>query len=486
MASSDPELVIPLLIDGKEDFGSETFDVVSSKTGKVCWKAVSSSSEDATRAVEAAQRAFPLWSKTKPQQKQKILFKAADILESRITEYGGIMETEMGGAVGPIHYWMLPKGVRFLRDIANHIPLMGGNIPTVEAEGTSAMVWKEPYGVILGISPWNAPFVLGMRAAATAIATGNTTVIKGSELSPRCYWALGQAFQDAGLPAGVLNIIYCKASDGAAVTNTMIRHPAVKKINFTGSTDVGRKIARTCGENLKPCLMELGGKNSAIVCADADLQKAARDCIVGAVQHSGQICMSTDRIIIHADIADQFLETLKAALTSLASSTPDPTYLVSSASKSRLQGVVSKALSEGASSLLGLTEQLQPKESDENSPVIFAPMIIGDIKEDMQLWREENFGPVAAYRIARSDEEAIAMANDTEYGLSTAVFTKDLRRGFAIAKQLESGAVHINSMTVRDETALPMGGVKGSGWGRFNTVLGMEEFLVAKSVTWDD
>lgn len=486
MASSDPELVVPLIIDGKEDLGSETFDVVSAKTGKVCWKAVSSNSQDATRAVEAAQKSFPSWSKTKPQQKQKILFKAADILESRIKEYGGIMETEMGGDVGPVHFWVLPTAVRFLRDIASHIPLITGTIPTVENEGTSAMVWKEPYGVVLGISPWNAPFALGMRAAATAIATGNTTVIKGSELSPRCYWALGQAFQDAGLPAGVLNIIYCKASDGAAVTNTMIRHPAVKKINFTGSTDVGRKIARTCGENLKPCLMELGGKNNAIVCADADLQKAAKECIVGAVLHSGQICMSTDRIIIHADIADKFLEILKATLINLALSAPAPPYLVNAAAKSRLQTVISQALSGGASSLLDGTEQLQPNQKDEPTPVIFAPMIIGDIKEDMALWTDENFGPVAAYRIAKSDEEAIAMANDTEFGLAAAVFTQDLRKGFAIAKQLESGAVHINSMSVRDEPALPMGGVKNSGWGRFNTVVGMEEFLVPKSITWDN
>lgn len=154
MASSHQELIIPLIIDGKEDVGSELFDVVSPKTGKVCWKAVSSSSEDATRAVEAAQRSFPSWSKTKPQQKQKILLKAADILESRITEYGGIMETEMGGDVGPVHFWVLPTAVRFLRDIASHIPLITGGIPTVEDQGTSAMIWKEPYGVILGISPW--------------------------------------------------------------------------------------------------------------------------------------------------------------------------------------------------------------------------------------------------------------------------------------------------------------------------------------------
>ncbi|KAF7927930.1 hypothetical protein BELL_0059g00010 [Botrytis elliptica] len=486
MASSHQELIIPLIIDGKEDVGSELFDVVSPKTGKVCWRAVSSSSEDATRAVEAAQRSFPSWSKTKPQQKQKILFKAADILESRITEYGGIMETEMGGAVGPVHFWVLPTAVRFLRDIASHIPLITGGLPTVEEQGTSALIWKEPYGVILGISPWNAPFALGMRAAATAIATGNTTVIKGSELTPRCYWALGQVFQDAGLPAGVLNVIYCKTSDGATVTNTIIRHPAVKKINFTGSTDVGRKIAHTCGENLKPCLMELGGKNNAIVCADADLQKAAKECIVGAVLHSGQICMSTDRIIIHADIAEQFLEILKATIINLASSVSAPPYLVNAAAKSRLQGVVSKALSEGASSFVGDIEQLHPREGDGATPVIFAPMIIGDIQDEMALWQDENFGPVAAYRIAKSDEEAIAIANNTEFGLVAAVFTKDLRKGFAIAKQLEAGAVHINSMSVRDEPALPMGGVKNSGWGRFNTMLGMEEFLVAKSVTWDD
>ncbi|KAF7868668.1 hypothetical protein EAF04_005198 [Stromatinia cepivora] len=215
-------------------------------------------------------------------------------------------------------------------------------------------------------------------------------------------------------------------------------------------------------------------------------KKLPWNVILGGVLHSGQICMSTDRIIIHADIADKFLEILKATFSAIASSAPDPPLVVNDAAKARLQGMVSKALSEGASSLLGGTEQLQPKETNGSSPVIFTPMIIGDIKEDMPLWRDENFGPVVAYRIAKSDEEAIEMANNTEYGLSAAVFTQDLRKGFAIAKQLESGAVHINSMSVRDEPALPIGGVKKSGWGRFNTVLGMEEFLIAKSVTWDD
>ncbi|KAA8567390.1 hypothetical protein EYC84_010410 [Monilinia fructicola] len=391
MTASNPELVIPLIIGGKEDNGSSTFDVVSATTGKVCWKAASASSEDAIRAVEAAKKAFPSWSKVKPREKQKILFKTADILESRSTEYGNIMQMEMGGAASPVHGFILPTG-----------------------EGHSAMIWKEPYGVILGIGPFNAPFALGMRAAATAIATGNTTVLKGSELTPKCYWALGKVFHDAGLPAGVLNIIYVKSADGAAVTNTIIRHPAVRKINFTGSTDVGSKIAQSRHR----------------------------------MYHRG---------------AREFWSDI-----------------------SRLQEVVAKALSEGASSLLGDTEQLKPKETDGTSPVVFTPMIIGDIKEDMPLWRDENFGPVVAYMIAKSDEEAIDMANDTEYGLSAAVFTQDLRKGFTIAKQLESGAVHINSMSVRDEPALPMGGVKKSGWGRFNTVLGMEEFLVAKSVTWDD
>ncbi|PQE22684.1 aldehyde dehydrogenase family protein [Rutstroemia sp. NJR-2017a BVV2] len=420
---SPRDLVIPLLIDGKEDNASGTFDVVSAKTGKACWKAATASTEDAIRAVKAAENAFPSWSKTKPAEKQRILFRAAELLESRISEYGEIMQMEMGGDKRPVQGWVLPNSVSYLRDIASHIPVMTGSALTSGDEGTSAMIWKEP----------NAPYALGMGAAATAIATGNTTVLKGSELSPRCYWALGQVFQEAGLPSGVLNIIYCKSSDSEEVVSTMIKHPAVRKVNFTGSTDVGRKVARTCGEFLKPCLMELGEKNSAIVLADADLQKAARECIVGAVLHSGQICMSTDRIIIHTDIAEEFLQIFKSTLVALVSSAPDSPYLVTAASKSRLQELVSAALADGASSLL---------DNDQSSPVIFTPMIIGDIQEDMKLWRhEEAFGPVAAYAIAQNDDEAVKMANDTEHGLSAAVFTQDLRKGFAIAKRLQSGLV---------------------------------------------
>ncbi|TGO58023.1 hypothetical protein BCON_0059g00020 [Botryotinia convoluta] len=418
MAESNPEFVVPLIIDGKEENGSSTFNVVSPFT-----------------AVEVAKRAFPSWSRFKPLEKQKLLFKAADLLESRITKYGNIMQTEMGGLERVVHGWILPFAVEVLRDVASHIPLVTGNVTTSKGEGQSAMIWKEPFGVILGIGPFNAPFALGMRAAATAIATGNTTVLKGSELTPKCYWALGKVF-----------------------------HDAVWKVNFTGSTEVGSKIARTCGENLKPCLMELGGKNSAIVCADADLQEAATECIVGGFLHSVQICMSTDRIIIHADIAGRFLDILKVVFSAMAVSatfTSAPPHVVNAAARSRLQEVISKSLSEGASSLVGGTEQLQPQETDSTSPVIFTPMVIGDVRDDMQLWQEESFGPVLAYRIAKSDEEAIAMANNTE-------------------------AVHINTMSVRDEPALPMGGMKKSDWGRFNTIIGMEEFLVAKTVTWDD
>ncbi|PQE20284.1 aldehyde dehydrogenase family protein [Rutstroemia sp. NJR-2017a BBW] len=333
---SQRDLVIPLLIDGKEDNGSGTFDVISAKTGKPCWKAATASTKDAIRAVKAAENAFLSWSKTKPAEKQRILFKVAELLESRISEYGEIMQMEMGGDKRPVQGWVLPNSVSYLRDIASHIPVITGSVPTSGDEGMLHMHWACEL----------QPLQLQLFSKA------------------RNYHQDVTGHWEAGLSSGVLNIIYCKSSDSEEVVNAMIKHPAVRKVNFTGSTDVGRKVARTCGEFLKPCLMELGGKNSAIVLADADLQDAARECIIGAALHSGQICMSTDRIIVHADIAEDFLQILKSTLLTLVSLAPDPPYLVTAASKSRLQELVSAALADGASCLVGGTEQLRKTEKD--------------------------------------------------------------------------------------------------------------------------
>ncbi|CAL5867270.1 uncharacterized protein PFLUO_LOCUS1485 [Penicillium psychrofluorescens] len=473
---------VPLIINGKEEISTATFDVISPYTNQPCWSAAAATPQDAIRAVEAADAAFAAWSQTKPAARRDILLKAADILEERLEQNAEYMRTEMGADHGASQMFVVPLAIRMLRDVAGRITSICGSVPVVEAEGQSAMVFKEAMGVILGIVPWNAPYVFGIRSAACALAAGNTTILKTSELTPRCYWAIGRAFADAGLPAGCLNILSCRPQDAPEVVNAMIEHPAVRKINFTGSTAVGRKIARACGQSLKPCLMELGGKNSSIVCADADLKTAVQGVLAGAFLNSGQICMATDRILVHSSIAAAFIDALKSALAAGAEASSLPPTLVNTASKTRVEALISNALAGGAHFISGSADINLPADSG----VRMAPAVLGGVREEMALWQKEAFASVAACMIFDNEDEAIRLANGSGYGLSASVFTEDLRKGLAIAKRLQSGAVHINSMTIHDEPVLPHGGVKNSGWGRFNAAEGLNEFLVTKSVTWMD
>jgi acyl-CoA reductase-like NAD-dependent aldehyde dehydrogenase len=294
-------LVVPLWINGIEESSLSTFEIINPKSGQPCWNAASATSDDALRAIAAADKAFVSWSKSKPARRMEILLNTATILEQNSAEYAMYMATEMGAEIPVAQFFMLPLAVSMLRDIAGRTVSICGSVPQCQQEGQSAIVFKEPYGVSLGIVPWsvsvgvrsqpassvdsrsrNAPYVFGVRSAATAIATGNTAILKGSELTPRCYWAIGKAFHEAGLPAGVLNVLSCPASKAEEIVNVMIENPAVRHVDFTGSRLVGQKVARMCGQNLKPCLMELGGKNSALVLEDADIQKAVDACVAGA------------------------------------------------------------------------------------------------------------------------------------------------------------------------------------------------------------
>ncbi|KAJ9486369.1 hypothetical protein VN97_g6959 [Penicillium thymicola] len=481
MTIQTTDFTVPLLINGHEEIIPKTFPVTSPYTNTTIWTASAATPQDAIRAVEAADAAFPSWSQTKPTVRRDILFKAADLLEARLDTNAEYMRQEMGADVGASAGFVVPLGVRMLREVASRITSICGSVPVVETEGQSAIVYKEAMGVILGIVPWNAPYVFGIRSAACALAAGNTTVLKSSELTPRCYWAIGRAFEDAGLPAGCLNIIHCAPQDAPEVVNAMIEHDAVRKINFTGSTAVGRKIARACGQNLKPCLMELGGKNSSIVCQDADLQTAVQGVLAGAFLNSGQICMATDRILVHTSILPSFTDALQKALAAGAAASALPPTLVNTASKTRVEALIANAVSAGAHFISGSADSVPT-----DSGVRMAPAVLGGVKEDMALWQEESFASVAACMPFDSEDEAIRLANGSGYGLSASIFTEDLRRGLAMARRIQSGAVHINSMTIHDEPALPHGGVKNSGWGGFNTDEGLNEFLVTKSVTWMD
>jgi acyl-CoA reductase-like NAD-dependent aldehyde dehydrogenase len=290
-------VVVPLLINNRPLTTSTPFDVVNPSSGESIWQASGAAPEEAIQAVTSAQSAFPGWSKTKPAIRRDVLLRTATILARRRDELGEYMKSETGAA-DPFVDFNLTTAIEMLTDVAGRISTITGTVPTASAEGTSAMVLREPYGVILGIAPWNAPYILGLRAALFALGAGNTVVLKGSELSPRCYWAIGDVFREAGLPDGCLNVIYHRPRDAAEVTQKLIAHPAVKKINFTGSTAVGSIVGALAGKHLKPVLMELGGKASAIVLDDADLDLAAQQCALGAFLHVSHFRLSLLLVLV--------------------------------------------------------------------------------------------------------------------------------------------------------------------------------------------
>ena len=327
-------------------------------------------------------------------------------------------------------------------------------------------------------APRNAPYILATRSVIFPIAAGNTAILKGSELCQRTMWALCSVFIEAGLPAGVLNLLFHAPANAPAITQQLIAHPAVKKINFTGSTMVGRIIGRLAGEHLKPVLLELGGKAPAIVWEDADLDNAAAQCALGAFLNSGQICMSTERILVHKNVRAEFEKKLVAAIEHIFGGGQDAPILINASAVTKNKSLLADALSKGARVLYGNPDAV------ESTPTRMRPVVITDVTPEMDIYKTESFGPTVAVYEIETEEEALRIANDTEYGLTSAVFTEDLRRGLRFAREIETGAVHINNMTVHDESALPHGGAKASGYGRFNAATGLAEWVRTKTVTF--
>lgn len=291
-------------------------------------------------------------------------------------------------------------------------------------------------------------------------------------------WGIGSVFQEAGLPDGVLNIIFHSPANAAAVTSSLIANEHVKKINFTGSTMVGRIIGKLAGEHLKPVLLELGGKAPAIVWEDADLDLAAQQCMLGAFLNSGQICMSTEKIIVHKDVAAAFGDKLASAVQNMFPADADAPVLIHQPAVDKNKKLLQDATAKGATLLHG------DLAATESTATRMRPVIIKGVTAEMDLYRTESFGPSVALYVVDSEEEALRIANDTDYGLTSAVFTEDLRRGLRLAKGIEAGACHINSMSVHDEAVLPHGGAKASGYGRFNANVGLDEWVRTKTITY--
>ncbi len=469
------------LIDGEERHaeGKATFDRHDPVTKEVATRAPASSVRDAISAVEAAAAAFPAWSKTSPAARRAIMNKAADILDSKTPDFIALMIKETG-STGPWGGFNVFFAAGLIREAAAMTTQITGDIIPTNKPGSLAMGMRQARGVCFGMAPWNAPVILGVRAVAMAIACGNSVVLKASEMCPATHRLIGQCFLDAGLPKGVLNVVTNAPKDANAVVKAIIAHPAVKHINFTGSSAVGKIIALLAAEQLKPVLLELGGKAPLLVLDDADIDAAVNATIFGSFMNQGQICMSTERIIVDNKIADEFVSKLTARAAKLPAGNPRDKVvlgsLVTEEAAIKMDGLISDAVSKGAKLSVG---------GKRNGSIVEATLL-DSVHDKMRIYNEESFGPVKPIIRVSGDEEAIRVANDTEYGLSAAVFSRDIKRAMDVAARIESGICHINGPTVSDEGQMPFGGVKASGYGRFGGTAAISEFTVLRWITIED
>jgi vanillin dehydrogenase len=462
----------PLLIGGEwtEASGGTTFERLDPFTGEAVTVAAAAGREDARRACDAAAAAFGEWSSTPPGTRRVVLTKAADILMERAGEIASIMTEEVGGTFG----WGMfncDLASRMLREAAAQTYSVTGEVIPSDVPGALAMGVRQPVGVVVGMAPWNAPVILSTRAVATPLAYGNTVVLKASEHCPRTHAAVARAIADAGVPAGAINLVLHSAADAPDVVDELIAHPAVRRVNFTGSTRVGKIIAMKCAEHLKRCLLELGGKAPQVVLADADLEAAADAASFGAFMNSGQICMSTERIVADRSVADAIGAKLAERAAKLVVGDPRDQGtmigpVINDAARERIVELIADAREKGADVLAG-------GEADGN---LITPTVLANVTPEMRIYSEESFGPVVTIVPVEGDEEAVRAANDTEYGLAAAVFGEDVDHALEIARRIESGICHVNASTVHDEPQMPFGGVKASGWGRFGGSAAVQEF----------
>jgi benzaldehyde dehydrogenase (NAD) len=470
---------VNLLIAARELGAADgrTFDRTDPVTGLVATRAAAATIGDAVAAVEAAQAAFPAWSNTGPNERRAKLNAAADMLQARAENFAALMMAETGSTKG----WALfnvTLAAGMLREAAAMTTQITGEVIPSDKPNNLAMAVRQPAGVCLGIAPWNAPVILGVRAIAMPLACGNTVVLKASETCPGTHALIGQVLRDAGLPAGVVNVVTNAPADAAKVVETLIAHRAVRRVNFTGSTAVGRIVAELAARHLKPALLELGGKAPLVILDDADLDEAVKAAAFGAFMNQGQICMSTERIVVDTKVADAFVEKFAAKAKSLPVGDPRSGNvvlgaMVSDAAAAKVRALVEDATAKGAVLAAG----------GDAKGVVMPATILDHVTPAMRAYGEESFGPMVTVVRVNGDEEAIRIANDTEYGLSAAVFSRDIARALGVAKRIESGICHINAPTVHDEAQMPFGGMKASGYGRFGGKAAIDAFTELRWIT---
>ncbi len=453
------------------------FTRMNPMTGEVASSAAAMKAADIPAIAARAAAAFPAWAAQGPNARRAVLMKAAAALEARKDAFVAAMMAETGSTMGWAMFNLgLAAGI--VREAAALTTQITGEVIPSDKPGCISMALKEPVGVILGIAPWNAPIILGVRAIAVPLACGNAVILKASEMCPQTHSLIIEAFAEAGFPEGVVNVVTNAPDDAADVVGALVDAPEVKRINFTGSTGVGRIIAKRAAEHLKPCLLELGGKAPMIVLADADLDEAVKAAAFGAFMNQGQICMSTERIIVVEAVADAFAAKFGAKASSLASGDPREGKtplgaVIDQKTVTHVNSLIDDAVAKGAKVLSG----------GKGDSVLMPATVVDGVTAAMNLYRDESFGPVVAMIRARDADHAVELANDTQYGLSAAVFTRDIAQGLTIARRIQSGICHVNGPTVHDEAQMPFGGVGASGYGRFGGKQGIDSFTETRWIT---
>lgn len=476
---SSPHILKGMYINGQWVTPAGTFDDINPSDGSVWAKARDGGMSEARSAIDAAQAAFPAWSTLMFQERAEYMLKIADIIKRRQTDYASANQGEAGGWFGK---GMFEAGyaVEVFRAAAAMCYQSVGEILPSE-HGKLSTAQRVPMGVISVISPWNMPCILTARGFAFPMAAGNTIVLKPSEDTPFCGGLFfAEVLEEAGVPPGVFNVVTSSRDRVAEMGDELVENPLIKGISFTGSTPVGRSIAAKAGAHLKKCCVELGGKDSLIVLDDADMERATSSASFGGFMHQGQICMSVEKVLVHESIYHDFLAQLKARVAKLKmGDTGDKSNvigpLINDRQVERVASQIEDAVAKGAKVEIG----------GGVSGRFVQPTILTNVDTSMKVWQDETFGPVVVVVPFSTDDEAIALNNDTEYGLSSGIITRNEARALAMSKRLETGMCHVNCSSVNDEPHVPFGGSKASGVGRHGGRWSMETFTETRWITLD-
>lgn len=465
-------------IGGRSVATPRMFDDLNPSDGSVWARVPDGGLAEARAAVDAAQAAFAAWSGLPFTQRSHLLIKVAEVFERRKMEVVEALQGEGGGWFGKGMFEAGYVPEVFYAAAASNYAAIGEVMPSEHNKFSMAV--RRPMGVVTVISPWNFPVLLTARGIAFAIAAGNSVVLKPSEETPYCGGLLfAEIFKEAGVPDGVLNVVTCSRENVQVVGDELIDNPRVKGISFTGSTPVGRMIAARAGAHLKKACVELGGKDALIVCDDADMERATAAANFGSFMHQGQICMSVEKVLVHEKIFEPFVKRFveRASKLKMGDTTQDKGNiigpLINDKQAAKVKAQIDDALAKGATLALG----------GKVSGRFVEPTILLGVTPDMLLYQEETFGPVVPVIPFRTDDEAVAIANDTEYGLSSGVISRDEHRALAIAQKLDTGMCHVNCSSVNDEPHVPFGGSKASGLGRHGGRWSHETFTETRWIT---